>query len=450
MSKSVGIGRLSRRGLSFAVLQVLEPRRLLATYVTLPHGVLEVTASDAPNSIHATFAAGKLTIDVDGATRSFARAKAQQVIIHALGGDDLVRIEDPVPYTIDLGDGNDTAYGGTGDDWLIAGGGDDLLDGGEGTDTIDYTARSAALDVSFWDGGTVQIGSEIDTLAPDLNLVILGGRGADNFEIVAPRDAHIVADGGRGNDELGVFGDQETSTTTLHGGAGDDILRTGTELGWGNFFPFGDAGDDICYGKNIVPFWGGPGIDTFSAEDSSNIGDIFWDGVLIPAIDLRLMPTTENAVLSSFYGGTIVGNDLDNYLSAPPGDFDWITIRLIGMGGDDTLVGTAKSDTFIGGDGKDTVDYSGRTENLTITLDGQPNDGAADENDDIATDIENVIGGLGNDTIIGNDQRNRLDGGGGDDHLTGGGARDVLIGGDGDDTADADALDRLIGIEHVL
>jgi Ca2+-binding RTX toxin-like protein len=125
-------------------------------------------------------------------------------------------------------------------------------------------------------------------------------------------------------------------------------------------------------------------------------------------------------------------------------------VSINGMGGDDTLLGTAERDTFIGGDGNDTVDYSGRTENLTITLDGQPNDGAAGENDDIAADIENVIGGLGNDTIVGNDQRNRLDGGAGDDHLTGGGARDVLIGGNGDDTADADALDRLIGVEHIL
>jgi Ca2+-binding RTX toxin-like protein len=408
--------------------------------VTLPHGVLEVTASNAANSIHTTFAAGKLTIDVDGVTRSFPRSKAKQVIIHALGGGDLVRVEDSVPYTIDLGDGNDTAYGGTGDDWLIPGRGNDLLDGGEGTDTIDYSSRKEALDVQFANGGTVKSGAETDTLAPDLNLAILGGRGADNFEIVGVTDAHVVADGGRGNDALGAFGMQESATITLRGGAGDDTLETGTELGADNFFCFGDAGDDICYAKNIVIFQGGPGIDTFSAERSANIS----------YIDLRTMSTTENATLSPYYGGTLIGNNLDNYLSAAPDNGAGVRVSINGMGGDDTLVGTELRDTFIGGGGNDTVDYSGRTENLTITLDGQPNDGAAGENDLVSADIENVIGGLGNDTIVGNDQRNRLDGGGGNDHLTGGGARDVLVGGDGDDTADADALDRLSGIEHVL
>src|SRR5262245_33865845 len=111
LRSTVGVARATRRScsrLSNAVLEIIEPRFLLAAFVTRPHGVLEVTASNAANAIHASFAAGKLTIDVDGVAKSFARAKAQEVIIHALGGDDSIVIDDSVRYTIDDGDGNDT------------------------------------------------------------------------------------------------------------------------------------------------------------------------------------------------------------------------------------------------------------------------------------------------------------------------------------------------------
>jgi Ca2+-binding RTX toxin-like protein len=46
----------------------------------------------------------------------------------------------------------------------------------------------------------------------------------------------------------------------------------------------------------------------------------------------------------------------------------------------------------------------------------------------------NVIGGKGNDAIVGDDLANRLDGGDGKDTLAGGGGFDTLIGGVGDDT----------------
>lgn len=50
------------------------------------------------------------------------------------------------------------------------------------------------------------------------------------------------------------------------------------------------------------------------------------------------------------------------------------------------------------------------------------------------TIIENARGGDGNDSITGNETRNRLFGNGGDDLIVGGGGNDVLIGGNGNDT----------------
>ncbi|MFG6460092.1 calcium-binding protein [Roseateles sp. DXS20W] len=50
------------------------------------------------------------------------------------------------------------------------------------------------------------------------------------------------------------------------------------------------------------------------------------------------------------------------------------------------------------------------------------------------TQIENAVGGIGNDTLKGNDAANRLDGGAGDDYLDGGANNDRLWGGAGNDT----------------
>jgi Ca2+-binding RTX toxin-like protein len=98
---------------------------------------------------------------------------------------------------------------------------------------------------------------------------------------------------------------------------------------------------------------------------------------------------------------------------------------------DDVLVSTQGIDTLIGGDGNDTVDFSARTNDLSITLDDIINDGEVGFFDTmyIGTDIETVLGGSGNDTLSADGQG----------HLTshyffGGGGKDSLLGGDGPDT----------------
>lgn len=92
------------------------------------------------------------------------------------------------------------------------------------------------------------------------------------------------------------------------------------------------------------------------------------------------------------------------------------------------------ADTFNGGVGTDTVDYSARTASVTVTIDGVANDGAVGEQDNVAIDVENVTGGLGNDMITGGAGDNVLTGGAGNDTLAGGLGADTLNGGVGDDT----------------
>ena len=96
--------------------------------------------------------------------------------------------------------------------------------------------------------------------------------------------------------------------------------------------------------------------------------------------------------------------------------------------------------------GTDTLDCSGWSANQKINLTVSSASNTAPTVSDIGgktgnvtlavgTQIENAVGGSGNDTLIGNDVANTLTGGAGDDTLTGGAGADTLSGGAGTDTA---------------
>jgi hypothetical protein len=144
------------------------------------------------------------------------------------------------------------------------------------------------------------------------------------------------------------------------------------------------------------------------------------------------------------------GNDRSTILSIDPARTDPATIHgegglddlrgggaddsLFGDGGDDTLDGAGGSDVMSGGFGVDTVTYKNRVANpVTVTLDGLANDGESGEADTVMSDVENVVGGGGPDTLSGDAGANTLSGGPGNDAIDGGGGPDVLDGGQDDD-----------------
>jgi len=131
------------------------------------------------------------------------------------------------------------------------------------------------------------------------------------------------------------------------------------------------------------------------------------------------------------------GNDVVNNTTTRPS-------VLRGGSGQDLLSGALGADVFLGGSGIDTVTYQARTAAVTVRVDGVALDGQPNEQDDVRTDVENVIGGRGNDVLIGSAAANRLSGGGGTDQLfgllgndvlDGGAAADRMFGGVGVDTA---------------
>jgi Tol biopolymer transport system component len=94
--------------------------------------------------------------------------------------------------------------------------------------------------------------------------------------------------------------------------------------------------------------------------------------------------------------------------------------QLDGGAGNDVLQAAATEsgdDVLTGGGGTDRADYL-RSGAVIVKLDGQANDGATGEGDDV--DVENVNSGGGSDGLVGDTKTNRLSGGDGNDNLIGG------------------------------
>jgi diguanylate cyclase (GGDEF)-like protein len=151
--------------------------------------------------------------------------------------------------------------------------------------------------------------------------------------------------------------------------------------------------------------------------------------------------------------------------------YTWIPVSLKGGPGDDALYGSGGKDTLDGGDGNDTlgggfggdsikggpgndtVTYSYFTFPVAVSLDGAANDGIQNDHSNVASDVENVIGGQGADTLTGNALSNMLDGGPGRDVLRADGGDDTIRARDGErddvgcggghDTVTADNVDTL-------
>ncbi len=142
----------------------------------------------------------------------------------------------------------------------------------------------------------------------------------------------------------------------------------------------------------------------------------------------------------SVTGGT--GNDIllggkeNDALQGDEGDD-----RLEGGDGDDQLTGGAGADVLRGGFGVDTVSYYERAAGVRVEIGDGPGDGEPGENDDVQAD--NVVGGAGDDVLIGNVVGNRLDGGPGEDELSGRGGDDELLGTDAQVSGDQPVADRM-------
>ena len=377
-----------------------------------------------------------------------------------LTGDDLAN-------TLDGGGGGDTLTGGGGNDLLIGRGDADILDGGTGSDTASYAEKTAVMSIAVtldqasptkvfvagvWEDTLIRVENVIggagadlltgDALANSLvgglgNDVLTGGGGAD------------VLDGGGGTDtasysdklvavELvlngsidtfvkvaGVVEDTIRGIENITGGAGNDIL-TGDLVA--NVLVGGGGNDRLTglQGKDTLD--GGLGADTAVYAERITAVMVTLNGgndalVTINGVDEDTIRSIEN-IVGGTTADTLIGDSADNQLE--------------GGAGDDLLQGRVGMDVLDGGAGNDTASFAEKSDTVVLTLTGAINTTATvgTVNEDTLRNVENVIGGAGNDTLTGDGLANRLSGGDGADTLAGGLGDDTLTGGLGIDTLD--------------
>jgi Ca2+-binding RTX toxin-like protein len=343
---------------------------------------------------------------------------------------------------------------------------------GDQTVILDYAGGFFALGTAVGRGVYLDLGStgvdqlklqgtaNADKFTLGANGISVSGGAVIDVHVVHGQNLKIVVSSGPGDDKIsaaggGAFGAPYPYGVELYGGAGNDTLTGGA----GNDTLYGGDGDDVLGGgggQDIL--LGENGNDTFLAGSASGTGSVYLGGAGIDFIDYskrtHALTVVMDATWSGFPAGSaagtpsgegggaegdLVGADVEN-LTAGSGD-DTLTGNasgntLNGGAGDDTFIAVAATgtDVFIGGSGIDTLDYSVRTRALSLTIDGKPTSGEPGENDTIDLTIENLIGGSGDDLLIGSAASNRLEGGPGNDTLYGMDGDDVLIGGAGNDT----------------
>jgi Ca2+-binding RTX toxin-like protein len=485
--------------------------------VSVSGSTLTVRGGSAPNSITVdragglvrvhdgagSLSAGSGCLGVSGTDVTCPDGSVNLISVFGEGGPDSLTLN--TPGRASGGDGDDTIVGSAGADELTGGNGNDNLSGGAGPDRINGDGGNDTLDGGS-DNDILRGGDGADT--------VLGGNEADRVEGGAGNDTldgglgPDVFDGGSGTDTADyssrvnpVFVDLDgnpddgeadegdnvqNDIETVVGGSGDDRLTAIT--GKGRTLIGGPGNDSLNGGKGADTLEGDDGDDTLSG----GISDDSLDGG--PGTDTADFSYSFNAVTASLTSGSTrivrghVGprrrietdslRAIENLTGSAKGDtlIGDVGANLIqGGSGNDILSGGAGPDVLSGGAGRDVATYASRRTGVAVSLDGQPNDGSPDEGDNVLPSTEAVIGGAGQDTLVGNDRPNVLVGGSGNDLLRGLGGNDLIVGGlgrdridagggsdrvairdgqvdrarcgDGRDAVDADKRDKLIGCE---
>jgi Ca2+-binding RTX toxin-like protein len=317
------------------------------------------------------------------------------------------------------GASNDVLIGLGGNDTLEGGAGNDTLDGGEGIDIANYLNATAGVQVILGQTGadgraTAQFPvNDVDTLK-SIEAVF-----GSNF-----------ADAMFGNEQNNIF----------RGFGSDDYFLESR----GNDQYIGDEGIDT------VDFAGTPTGVTVSLANGTitHVGSAEVDTVF-----------SVERIVGTSVDDTIIGSSTDEFLFGSGGGDELFGAGgvdlLDGGSGDDTLDGGLGNDTLVGGSGRDIADFgvwdtpppSGGVlqigSQVTIRLGANGADGIATRSQlgrvletDTIRSVEDVRGSNNQDTIIGNEQDNKLFGEEGDDRITGGGDSNIeaLTGGSGKDT----------------
>ena len=282
-------------------------------------------------------------------------------------------------------------------------------------------------------------------------------------------DDDASADEPTGEEDVAATEEAAAELGAIEPAAGDDLLTEVVEVLGGTIFESVNIDDGGLFSINTldakeIPDGGGFDLDTgkptTEGSDASLVDDSGGDGgiddVIIVGDDILpeeiLPPTVEEILDLILIGGagpdTLIGglgndqlfgfggNDIldggagNDILDGGDGDD-----QVFGGAGNDTLIAGsgAGNDDYDGGDGSDTITFTSTTLGVFVDLRPPGSATGSEIDSDTLVAIENVVGGSGNDTLIGDAAGNGLAGGGGNDTLTGNDGNDILRGGAGDD-----------------
>ena len=358
--------------------------------------------------------------------------------------------------------GNDVLLGGSGADTLIGSNGNDFLQGQTGSDILEgsggddrYVFENVTVQENdavreIAGGGTDVLDFTAVTANLTLSLSVLTSQPAHSFRGLTLTGASAIENvsSGSGNDTL----TGNPLNNTLRSGSGNDRLMG---VG-GNDELSGGSGNDLYH------FLPATSLEIDSIVETTDVGiDTLSFADIENAVTISLNTTTRQLVhtnrgmtirgnLENIIGGRgndkLTGNSLANTLTGNNGND-----VLEGLDGSDSLVGSAGNDTYkfttaataqvdtlleAAASGTDTIDFGAINTDSMLSLSSFDTQ-AVHTNRSLllkgAAQYENVIGGEGNDVLIGNGQANRIAGGPGRDILVGGDGSDTLMGGDRDD-----------------
>lgn len=277
---------------------------------------------------------------------------------------------------LDGGTGDDQLYGNAGADYLDGGVGADLLEGGngndfaEGGDGNDILNGGNGEDVLYGHAGNDNIsgGNDNDTLYGGAGDDILVGGGGDDIlvdeeganqliggdgnDILVGSNLADAVEGGEGNDWI----DAGNGDDTIHGGAGDDTYSL--NLGDGvDQIEDSDGNNRIDFGAEISASqinteWSGSALSVSFGEG----GDSFSINAAEFKVDALNFAdgtrwTQKNLINASPYltvSGTTASETIHGIAYAKT--------DLLGLSGNDVLIGAGYDDLLSGGDGNDFLD----------------------------------------------------------------------------------------------
>jgi len=327
--------------------------------------------------------------------------------------------------------------------------------GSTGNESVifDFTEGVFALSTAATNGITVDLaGGTTDMLGIRLGAlddsVTYGSSGVAIINASAPADTFkdITATNvefnkimlGAGNDTVTASGNSvtgggvflPTGTLELYGGEGSDSFLEGSTKTFRELISGGGGSDVVTYSSRTSAV--SVTVST-TAVASANDGDLSSSAGNGPETD-DIKDDIES-IIGTLGNDSLVGGGSQGILLTGGLGND----TLAGGLGADTLSGgagndlffegignTTGADVFIGSDGIDTIDFSGRSNGITCTLDGTGDDGETSEGDNVGADIENIVGGAGGDILTGSARNNIIIGGLGSDTIHGGGGVDTM------------------------